>query len=148
VSVTIQGGPALTAALALVAQEARRHVEDAVNATGLELRTDIIKRYQQGPKTGVLYVLRNPNREHQASSGKTSPPEAPATDTGRLANSVLFRSLPSARAEVFTDVVYGAYLEFGTQRILPRPAWRPAAEAATPKFRERLERALRRATGR
>jgi hypothetical protein len=143
-SVTIEGGPALNAALALVAQDARRHVEDAVNATGLELRTDIIKRYQQGPKTGILYVLRSPDREHRASA----PGEAPATDTGRLANSVLFRSLPSARAEVFTDVVYGAYLEFGTQRIAPRPAWRPAAEAATPKFRERLERALRRATGR
>ena len=114
---------------------------DAVNATGLELRGDIVKAYQRGPASGVTYEKYNPRRTHTASA----PGQAPATDTGRLASSVDFKREGPMSATVGSAVVYAAMLEFGTSRIAPRPAWVPATEAMRPKFRKRLEAALERA---
>lgn len=141
VSLTIEGGPQLEAALRQYGAKAERLVADAVNATGLELRGDIVKRHQQGPKTGEVYQKYNPRRTHRASA----PDEAPATDTGRLASSVNFRREGRMSATVGSDIVYAAMLEFGTSRVAPRPAWVPAVEAMRPKFQQRLEAALRRA---
>ena len=137
VSLTIEGGPQLEAALRQYGAKAERLVADAVNATGLELRGDIVKRYQRGPKTGEVYQKYNPRRTHRASA----PGEAPATDTGRLASSVNFRREGKMAASVGSDIVYAAILEFSGDR----PAWVPAVEAMRPKFQQRLEAALRRA---
>ena len=137
----IEGGNQLAAALRAYGAAAERHVADAVNATGLELRGEIVKAYQRGPASGVTYEKSNPNRTHTASA----PGQAPATDTGRLASSVEFRREGAMSATVGSQVAYAAMLEFGTSRIDPRPAWVPAAEAMRPKFRQRLERALERA---
>jgi HK97 gp10 family phage protein len=139
-SVTIEGDKQLIAALKKLGEEAERYVDDAVNATGLELRGDIIKRYQRGPASGITYTRGSVS--HTASRAG----EAPATDTGRLASSVTFTNTGKGSAEVSTDVEYGAMLEFGTQAIEPRPAWRPAAQEMEPKYQRRLEAALAKAT--
>jgi len=141
VTLELQGGDQLAAALRAYGAKAKRHVADAVNATGLELRGEIVKAYQRGPASGITYEKYNPRRMHQASA----PGEAPATDTGRLASSVDFKRDGPMSATVGSQVVYAAMLEFGTSRIAPRPAWVPATEAMRPKFRQRLERALERA---
>ena len=141
VTLEIQGGDQLAAALRAYGAAAERHVGDAVNAAGLELRGEIVKAYQRGPASGVTYEKSNPNRTHTASA----PGEAPATDTGRLASSVNFRREGAMAATVGSEVVYASMLEFGTARISPRPAWVPATEAMRPKFRQRLETALARA---
>ena len=137
----LEGGEQLAAALRAYGAAAERHVGDAVNATGLELRGDIVKAYQRGPASGVTYEKYNPRRTHTASA----PGQAPATDTGRLASSVDFKREGPMSATVGSQVAYAAMLEFGTSRIAPRPAWVPATEAMRPKFRQRLERALERA---
>ena len=112
-------------------------VEDAVTGTGLELRGDVVKRIQRGPKTGIIYQRRGVS--HQSSAAG----EAPATDTGRLANSITFEQVGPVSVTVGSDLVYAAYLEYGTTRMpKPRPVWRPAVEAMTPKFRKRLLLAL------
>jgi len=139
----IEGEAELNRALAKLGEDAERHIADAVNATGLELRGDIVKRYQRGPATGIVYQKSNPTRTHQASA----PGEAPATDTGRLASGVVFSRIGRLAAEVESKVAYGAMLEFGTQNIAMRPAWRPAVEAMQPKYQKRLERALKKAMG-
>jgi len=141
VTMHLEGGEQLAAALRAYGAAAERHVADAVNATGLELRGDIVKAYQRGPASGVTYEKSNPRRTHTASA----PGQAPATDTGRLASSVNFKREGPMSATVGSAVVYAAMLEFGTSRIDPRPAWVPATEAVRPKFRQRLERALARA---
>ena len=137
----LEGGDQLAAALRAYGAKAERHIGDAVNATGLELRGEIVKAYQRGPASGVMYEKDNPRRTHQASLAG----EAPATDTGRLASSVNFKREGPMSATVGSDIAYAAMLEFGTSRIDPRPAWVPAVEAMRPKFRQRLETALARA---
>jgi hypothetical protein len=142
-TIQLDGADDLLTALRRLGDRARAEAGRAVNATALEVRGDIVRRYQRGPKTGEVYA-RGGNVTHRASA----PGEAPATDTGRLASSVQYRSTGQMSAEVSTAVEYGAYLEFGTARIAPRPAWRPAVQEAAPKFRQRLEEALRRAGAR
>ena len=141
ITMQLEGEAQLMAALRAYGAKAEKHVGDAVNATGLELRGEIVKAYQRGPASGVTYEKYNPRRTHTASA----PDEAPATDTGRLASSVDFKREGPMSATVGSQVAYAAMLEFGTIRIAPRPAWVPATEAMRPKFRQRLERALERA---
>ena len=161
VTLELQGGDQLAAALRAYGAAAEKHVGDAVNATALELRGDVIKRIQRGPKTGAVYdsIFRmiggrpvpigprqgnNLSPTHQASA----PGEAPATDTGRLVQGVTtYGTQPAGKLAVTvgSEIVYAAMLEFGTSRIAPRPAWVPATEAMRPKFRQRLETALARA---
>jgi len=141
ITMQLEGGDQLAAALRAYGAKAEKHVGDAVNATGLELRGDIVKAYQRGPASGVTYEKYNPRRTHTASA----PGEAPATDTGRLASSVDFKREGPMSATVGSQVAYAAMLEFGTSRIAPRPAWVPATEAMRPKYRQRLEAALERA---
>ena len=155
VTMRLEGGDQLQAALRNLSAEAQKHVGDAVNATGLELRGDIIRRIQSGPKTGRIYTHhfftdgagnlrrgRPRSKPHQASKAG----EAPASDGGRLASGIDYKREGPMSATVGSQVVYAAMLEFGTSKIDPRPAWVPATEAMRPKFRQRLEAALARAT--
>ncbi len=141
VTVRFEGDKLLVKALRNMSAEGERRVSDALNATGLELRGDIVKRYQQGPTSGISYEKQNPSRTHQASA----PGEAPMTDTGRLAGSVTFKKEIGLAVSVSTDVVYGPWLEFGTMDIKPRPNWIPATEEMQPKHIRRMEAALRKA---
>jgi hypothetical protein len=136
VSIDIQGGAQLEAALKKLGKDGQDALSKVVIATGIELRGDIVKKYQRGPASGRVY--QRGNIIHQASA----PGEAPATDTGRLASSVEFRTQNRFNATVGSNVVYGAFLEWGTRNIAPRPAWRPAVEDAGPKYVKRLEDAL------
>ena len=159
-TVKLEGLDELQDKLRLLGIEAKREVDKAVQATGLEIRGDIVKRIQKGPKTGAVYDSvfarvngrvvpvgprqgNNLSATHQASA----PGEAPATDTGRLASSILYKREGQMSATVGSNVVYAAYLEFGAPRakIEPRPSWVPAVEAARPKYIARLEAALERA---
>lgn len=112
-----------------------------MNATGLELRGAIVKGYSEGGKVGRIYEKYNPRRTHQASEED----QAPATDTGRLKNSVVFTEIGPAAVSVSTDVFYGPWLEYGTQDIAPRPLWVPEANKIQPKFIKRLDAALKEA---
>ena len=79
-------------------------------------RNESIRLILQGPKTGRMYG------RHVASA----PGEAPATDHGRLANSILVRHTPGTlTASVVCTASYGRSLELGTPRIAPRPFLRP-----------------------
>lgn len=139
-AIRIEGEAELIAALKKFGADGEREIDKVVQATGIELRGDIVKMYQRSTPTGQVYEKFNPRRTHRASA----PGEPPATDTGRLASSVQYKKVAQGSAEVDTQVKYGAWLEFGTLRIAKRPAWLPASEAARPKFRDRLDRALAR----
>lgn len=143
-TVRIEGTEELNRALRKLNAEARIEVKKAIDATGLSLRGKIVKNYQRGPKTGEIYEKSNPTRTHRASA----PGEAPATDTGRLASSVVMQSDPQQplTVEVLTDVEYGPWLEFGTRRIKPRPNWVPTAQAEQPDYVRRVVNAIRRAS--
>lgn len=139
-SVNIEGQAELIAALRKFGDDGEAELDKVVQATGLELRGDIVKAYQRSTPTGRVYEKSNPNRTHKASA----PGEPPATDTGRLANSVQYRSSGKGEAEIDTQVEYGSMLEFGTINIAKRPAWLPAVEGMRKRFNDRLETALAR----
>ena len=135
-TITLDGGPELKAALLAASQDMVEAAERAVTATGLELRGNVVKRIQRGPKTGRIYTRGSVT--HKASRAG----EAPASDTGRLAGSVTFEQVGPITVTVGSALAYAAYLEYGTRHIAPRPAWRPAVDDIEPKFRKRLEQAL------
>lgn len=155
IKMRVEGVQELNEALRRYGDRAETAIGRAVNATALEVLTDIKKRIQRGPKTGHVYesIFRmiggrpvpvgprsgnNLSATHQASA----PGEAPATDTGTLANSVTFNRVDPLNAEVESRLPYAAMLEFGTVRIDPRPAWQPAVDAAAPKLQRRVTTAI------
>jgi hypothetical protein len=154
----VHGLAELLAGLHAIDQQFSADIQDVVNATGLELRGDIIKRYHRGPHTGKWYASaanakrtkRQRRRQtivHQASA----PGEAPQTDTGRLANGTTYYT-PIDKKNRFTvvvqnDVAYAAALEYGHtyargRKIEERPAWRPAIKKMRPLFEKRINRAI------
>ncbi len=117
----------LTMSMPQVKAEAMRLAAGVVAGTTQEIAEDCNRRIQDGAKTGRLY--RYGKVVHQASA----PGEAPATDTGFLANSIEFfvRGLTGVIAIL---AEYGACLEFGTSRVAARPYLRPSVRAAAERF--------------
>lgn len=108
-------------------------VDMEVEATAKDIQTDVYLD-MAGPKSGRWYD----HNRHRASA----PGEAPAMDTGTLANSIdTERESPGAWV-VFTNVDYAEYLEFGTVHIAPRPAFVPAAERNAQGFTDRIADAI------
>ena len=138
VTIRIDGGAEFRRALERMGPEIREAVEKVVVGTALEMQGDIKKSIQRGPKTGETYVKKNPNRVHRASA----PGQPPASDTGRLANSITFDREGSLTAVVGSALVYALYLEYGTRRMAARPFFEPAAERTRQKFGERLVNAV------
>ena len=144
INVDVQGDKELIAKLDKIGAQAGPAMKNIANATAIELRGNIVKKIQRGPKTGRIY--QRGNVTHQASKGG----QAPATDTGRLVGSVYFDQargfLNAAVATVGSKLVYAKYLEYGTRTIKPRPVWRPEAKKAQVKFIKRIEAYLSKVT--
>lgn len=86
-----------------------------------EVRNEMIHLILDTEKTGRVYKRRGV--EHQASSGG----EPPASDTGRLVNSITTSyDVQNLTGTVGVHTAYAAFLEFGTQKLVPRPFARQA----------------------
>lgn len=97
----------------------------AVFAATEALKTAIVEKIKQPPKSGVIYRRRGVS--HQASA----PGEAPATDTGFLINSIATayqNDPPIFIGTVTISASYAAALEYGTARVAARPFARPTLE--------------------
>ena len=133
--------------------------EMKVLAKAFSLERAIKQRLSQ-VATGRIYKRRGKYGFHQASA----PGEPPAVDTGRLRASISVNWSGSGKAEgdmgskafvgdgvkepsisggeifkavVGTNVKYGAELEFGKKRLLPRPFMRPVFDEFKSKNRLR-----------
>lgn len=131
----LTGTDELRRSLAEFSINADKEIEAIVRGTAQNIRTHAIKSIQRGTKSGIAYEKYNPKRMHKASAAG----EAPATDTGRLANSIQ-ADIEGKQATVFTNVEYAPWLEFGTQAMEPRPFMYPALELERPKWESRLNR--------
>ena len=82
------------------------------------------------------YYTHNKNIPHHPSV-EGNPP---AVDTGTLRRSITYRVDENEKAGYVGSTIknppYGAYLEFGTSRMKPRPWLRPALEKSLPKIKE------------
>jgi hypothetical protein len=144
VTVEIEGLSQVSAFLKRYGQEAEREIGKDVVKTALEINTGVKKRIQRGPKSGRVYTRgsgQNLSREHQASA----PGEAPAADSGVLASSIYFEQSGKLSATIGSRLAYAYYLEFGTSRIDPRPAWVPETELGQVALNKRVEATLRKA---
>jgi HK97 gp10 family phage protein len=129
----LTGTRELAKALKEFSINADKEIANIVNGTAQNVRTHALKSIQRGTKSGIEYQKSSPKRTHRASAAG----EAPATDTGRLAGSIV-AEVDGKTAEVSAGTEYAAWLEFGTQAIEPRPFLTPAVEKERPAWERRL----------
>ena len=98
--------------------------QEIVKGGGQLIRTEAIKSIQTGSKSGVLYQMYNPRREHRASA----PGQAPASDTGNLVSKIIVRQKSRDVTSVQSNANYSAFIEYGTSKMQPRPFMLPAFE--------------------
>ncbi len=103
--------------LAQASAQALEAIQRVLEASALKIDRTIKLLIARGTKSGRRYG------KHQASA----PGEAPATNTGRLIQSIAWQALnPGLVVEVGSPLDYAAYLEDGTQNMDPRPWLKPA----------------------
>ena len=88
------------------------------------IRGEAIKSIQTGAKSGVMYQMYNPRREHRASA----PGQAPASDTGNLVSKIIVKQKTRNITNVESNADYSAFLEYGTSKMEARPFMLPAFE--------------------
>jgi HK97 gp10 family phage protein len=138
VRIRLTGSDALQAALREASGDVRAAVAREVTATAIRLRKDIVRSIQRGPASGETYVKYKPRRVHTASA----PGQAPASDTGRLANSIEWDVMGPMTATVGSKLAYAVHLEYGTRKMAARPFFRPAVERMRKQFNARLNAAI------
>lgn len=74
----------------------------------------------------------------------SNPGEAPNADTGTLVNSTGVSSERRNQAEAFASASYADALEFGTHKMAPRPAMKPAFDGTKEQVVQDIASALRR----
>jgi hypothetical protein len=132
ITVQMTGLSQVRAALGAAFSRVERAVDVAVQDFASDIDAAVKTSIQRGPKTGRTYRRRG--IVHTASA----PGQPPATDTGFLVNSIYVERDGVARMTVGSRLAYAAYLEFGTRKIAPRPAWVPAVEKARPEFEAQM----------
>ena len=104
------------------------------------IRGEAIKSIQTGAKSGVVYQMYNPRRQHRASA----PGQAPASDTGNLVSKIIVKQKDANVTNVESNANYSAYLEYGTSKMEPRPFMLPAFEKSKkPIFDATFRRVVR-----
>jgi len=105
----------------LITDKVRKGVMRAIVRGTEAVKKEAIDLILSSPKTGRVY--RRGGVEHRASA----PGEPPASDTGRLVSSIQTKyDVQNLTGSVTASAVYAAPLEFGTQKMEPRPFLRPA----------------------
>lgn len=122
-----------------VTRQVRMAIMRGVAAVAMDIRNDAIESITDGNKSGRVYQRRG--IVHQASA----PGEPPAADTGTLHNSITVELHPaSLRATVNVSAEYAAALEFGTERMQPRPFMNPALQKNIKNLNRRIALEIRR----
>jgi HK97 gp10 family phage protein len=98
--------------------------QEVVKGGGQLIRAEAIKSIQTGAKSGVMYQMYNPRREHRASA----PGQAPASDTGNLVSKITVKQKSLNVVHVESNADYSAFLEYGTSKMEARPFMFPAFE--------------------
>lgn len=139
----IEGLDETLAAFAKLGLAGEREGSKAVSATAQKVRSDAIKSIQRGTKSGTTYT-RGPGQNLSPTHTASAPGQAPATDTGRLVNSIKAVSTGLSGA-VFSKLDYSFWLEYGTLNMAPRPFLNPALQDNKKYFLDQLNQGVNRA---
>lgn len=102
-----------------------------------QVRNEALRLILQTAKTGTLY------RMHGVVHRASAPGEPPASDTGRLVNSITTAyDEPKLSGVVSANTEYAPYLEYGTSKMEARPFMRPALANMQEKFVQVVEQAI------
>ena len=116
-----------------VMRGARRGVFKAAH----RFRSQTINYILRTKKTGRFYRRRGVL--HQASA----PGESPASDTGRLVNSItVVMNLAELSAVIQANTRYAEWLEYGTENMEPRPFFRPTMTYLRPELYRIIQREI------
>lgn len=142
-SFNIEGIDKLKTAFDVTSKQIEQEVNKALYASAKQVETVAKKSIQNGQKSGRVY--KRGNVTHHASA----PGEPPATDTGRLVNSIN-SYLNAGENEAFVTagrgtVNYAPMLEFGTWKMPARPFMLPALEQCRAWISDRLAKAVAKA---
>lgn len=142
-SVKIEGLDKLARNSQVIQARVKDEVEKALYVSGKKVEGDAKKSILDGQKSGRTYKRRTVF--HRASA----PGEAPASDTGRLVNSInseLIRGSLEAVVKAGGGVVkYARMLEFGTSKMAARPFFFRSLEQNKAWIAERMQEAMRKA---
>lgn len=138
-SVKVEGLDRIQNALPAVQKSIESELAKALFASAKHVEAEAKRSITAGGKTGRVYKRRTVT--HQASAAG----EAPASDTGRLVNSInsYLNGLTSFVIAGRGIVNYATHLEFGTRKMAARPFMFPALEKSKDWIRERLSKAVR-----
>ncbi len=142
ITVKIDGLDRIDRATDVARKAIAEEIAKGLYASAKKVEGDAKRSILDGQKTGRTY--RRGNVLHRASA----PGEAPASDTGRLVNSINGVVEKSTTLEAVIRagggiVRYARMLEFGTAKMAARPFLFPAAEKNRAWIVERLNKALR-----
>ena len=139
-SVSVDGIDKLASKSRIVAKIAEEELAKALYASAKQVEKEAKQSILQGGKSGRVYRRRTVT--HTASA----PGEAPASDTGRLVNSINTELETTALTSTVSAgsgiVKYARALEFGTRKVAARPFLFPALERSKPWIKDRFDRAL------
>ena len=97
-------------------------------------------------RNNLAGVSRNAGARSAGANGglhrASAPGQPPANETGYLISSIGVRTAGRLSAEVVAAAPYALALEYGTNRIAPRPFLNPAAAATESQFIAKIENAI------
>jgi hypothetical protein len=146
------GEKELQAFLSKFADDIADGLDGVADATGLVVKSEIQKGYHAHASAGNVYtheILGQLPNGHLVEGKRRAKPHvasapgfAPNSDTGDLAKFIAVEKTDPGVREVapygFAEK-YGAWLEWGTREILPRPLWRPVRDKAEPVYKQMVE---------
>ena len=139
VDIKIDGIDDLLADLKRVGKISDELLVDTLNDIAMDTQQNAVRGIKRGPASGKTY--KRGAKTHKASA----PGQYPMSDTGRLASNIEVNLATKAKkvSNVGTNILYGAYLEFGTSSMAKRPwllrSFRKAAKGVAKELKAKLE---------
>ncbi len=142
INVQIDGLQSLSRSSKRVQESVEKELNAGLYAAAKKIEADAKKSILSGQKTGRIYTRGTVI--HRASA----PGESPASDTGRLVNSINGELVKGALESIVRAgsgiVKYARMLEFGTRNMAARPFLFKAAEANRRWIMDRMNTAMKR----